>query len=288
MESLKIFTRELIATWKRSRPPRLSAALAYYSLFSLVPILFIVLFIADIFLEELFSTAEFYGQLAQVLGAETAALLQSAVTSLADSSTNGSVLAALIGLATMLYAATGLFAQLKNALNTIWEVPASNTNSAWQIVSDRLVAFVLVIGAGCLFAVAVFANLVISSIAELFPLHLSLSLINNGLIFIVCTLAIALLYKILPDVRIKWRDVWAGAALAALLILVGGRLLSIYLAHSNLASAYQAAGALAVLLVGIYYLTQIFLFGVVFTRVYATTFGSLSTRSAISPANANH
>jgi len=288
LESLKIFTRELIATWKRSRPPRLSAALAYYSLFSLVPILFIVLFIADIFLEELFSTAEFYGQLAQVLGAETAALLQSAVTSLADSSTNGSVLAALIGLATMLYAATGLFAQLKNALNTIWEVPASNTNSAWQIVSDRLVAFVLVIGAGCLFAVAVFANLVISSIAELFPLHLSLSLINNGLIFIVCTLAIALLYKILPDVRIKWRDVWAGAALAALLILVGGRLLSIYLAHSNLASAYQAAGALAVLLVGIYYLTQIFLFGVVFTRVYATTFGSLSTRSAISPANANH
>jgi len=288
LESLKIFTRELIATWKRSRPPRLSAALAYYSLFSLVPILFIVLFIADIFLEELFSTAEFYAQLAQVLGAETAALLQSAVTSLADSSTNGSVLAALIGLATMLYAATGLFAQLKNALNTIWEVPASNTNSAWQIVSDRLVAFVLVIGAGCLFAVAVFANLVISSIAELFPLHLSLSLINNGLIFIVCTLAIALLYKILPDVRIKWRDVWAGAALAALLILVGGRLLSIYLAHSNLASAYQAAGALAVLLVGIYYLTQIFLFGVVFTRVYATTFGSLSTRSAISPANANH
>ena len=143
-----------------------------------------------------------------------------------------------------------------------------------QLVKDRLLAFVLVLGAGLLIVIAAFANLVVTLLAAFFNFNGPVSLVNNGVMLVLLIISLTLLYKILPDVKITWGDVWPGATLTAILLLFGSRLMGFYIGISDLGSAFGAAGALAVLLVGIYYLTQIFLFGAVFTKVYAFRFGS--------------
>jgi len=274
VENIKNFLKELMLAWGKSRTPRLAAALAYYSLFSLAPMLFIVLTVAGIFLEDLNISERLYAQLEMVLGEATVDLLQSAVNSLSSRSTTSGTLTTIIGLGALIFAATGLFAQLKDALNTIWDVHTFNNNGPIQLVKDRLLAFVLVLGAGLLIVIAAFANLVVTLLAAFFNFNGPVSLVNNGVMLVLLIISLTLLYKILPDVKITWGDVWPGATLTAILLLFGSRLMGFYIGISDLGSAFGAAGALAVLLVGIYYLTQIFLFGAVFTKVYAFRFGS--------------
>jgi len=135
-------------------------------------------------------------------------------------------------------------------------------------------AFVLVLSTGLLFVVATFANLVISLIVSLLRISLPLSFANNALLLLLTVAALAVLYKILPDAKVAWRDVWIGALITGSIFFLAVQLLSIYFSSSNLASAFGAASALAVLLVSVYYMGQIFLVGAVFTKVYAYRFGS--------------
>jgi len=274
VENIKNFLKELMLAWGKSRTPRLAAALAYYSLFSLAPMLFIALTVASIFLEDLNISEQLYTQLESILGEATVDLLQNVVDSLSSRSATTGTITSIIGLAALIFAATGLFAQLKDALNTIWDVHTLNKGGAIQLVKDRLLAFVLVLGAGILIVIAAFANLVVTLLAAFFHFNGPLSLVNNGVMLVLIIMSLTLLYKILPDVKISWGDVWPGASLTAILLLFGSRLMGFYIGISDLGSAFGAAGALAVLLVGIYYLTQIFLFGAVFTKVYAFRFGS--------------
>jgi len=177
-------------------------------------------------------------------------------------------------LVALFYAATGIFAQLRDAINTIWEGSAILRNAPKQIILDRLLAFVLVLSTGLLFVVATFANLVISLIVSLLRISLPLSFANNALLLLLTVAALAVLYKILPDAKVAWRDVWIGALITGSIFFLAVQLLSIYFSSSNLASAFGAASALAVLLVSVYYMGQIFLVGAVFTKVYAYRFGS--------------
>ena len=275
MNALKPFFRELSAVWIRSRTPHLAAALAYYSLFSLAPMLFIASWVASLFLSDLSHTSQLYSRLEAVLGAETAGLLRNAVSSISESSSGNATLVTIIGIGVLLYAATGVFASLRDSINTVWEIPLPTTNALWQILKGRLLAFALVLCAGFVFVAAAIANLLIRLIASLFPFELSLNLINNLVVFILAVLSIATLYKILPDTHVKWRDVWIGAVVSSALIMIGSQLLGLYLSYSNLGSAFGAAGALVVLLVGVYIMTQMFLFGAVITRVYTQFFGSM-------------
>jgi membrane protein len=274
VEKINNFLKEVMRVWGKSRTPRLAAALAYYSLFSLAPMLYIALTVAGMFLEDFNATDRLYTQLEIVLGGETVNLLKSVVNSLASANSTTGTLTSLIGLAALIFAATGLFAQLKDALNTIWEVHTTRNNSALQLVKDRLLAFVMVLGAGILIVIAAFANLVVTLLASFLHFNGPISWVNNGVMLILVMISLTLLYKILPDSKIHWGDVWLGASITSILLLIGSRLMGFYIGLSNLGSAFGAAGALAVLLVGVYYLTQIFLLGAVFTKVYARTFGS--------------
>lgn len=274
MSSVKPFVADLLDAWNKSRTPRLAAALSYYSLFSLAPMLFIAVTVGSLLFENLDIGQRLFEQMAQVLGEETVIFLQEAINSLVDKSTGGGWVSTLIGLGAILYASTGLFASLKDAINTIWEIPISERNAPKQIVLDRLLAFVLVLGAGLLFVISAFTNLIINLIASIVRFELPLTISNNFLLLILAMLSLSLLYKILPDVKISWGDVWLGAAITSMLLFLAGRILGIYFSISNVASAFGAASALAVILVSVYYMTQIFLFGAVFTKVYASRFGS--------------
>jgi membrane protein len=283
LDSTKAFIAELLDAWNKSRTPRLAAALSYYSLFSLVPTLFIALTVGSLFFENLNIDQRLFNQLSQVWGAETVKFVQDAMTSLANRSTSESLLGTLIGLGAILYASTGLFANLKDAINTIWEIPFSERNAPKQIVLDRLLAFLLVLGAGLLFIMSAFANLIINLVGSFIQFDLPLTIANNLLLIILAMLSFTLLYKILPDVRISWGDVWIGAAITAMLLFIAGRILGIYFSISNLATAFGAASALAVILVSVYYMAQIFLFGAVFTKVYAQRYGSKRSAEENSP-----
>ncbi len=274
MNTAKVFIKDLLDAWNISRSPRLAAALAYYSLFSLVPMLFIALGVAGLFFENINVSQQIFDQLEAVFGTQTVEFLRSVMENLAIRSNGSGALSSLIGLVALLYAATGIFAQLRDAINTIWEGPATLRNAPKQIVLDRLLAFVLVLSTGLLFVVATFANLVISLIASFFRISLPLSLANNALLLLLTVAALAVLYKILPDTKVAWRDVWIGALITGSIIFLAVQLLSIYFSSSDLASAFGAASALAVLLVSVYYMGQIFLIGAVFTKVYAYRFGS--------------
>lgn len=279
MKSIRSFIEKLFAAWNKSRTPRLAAALAYYSLFSLVPMLFIALTIGSIFFENLNITQRLFEQLASILGEETVEFIENAMINLLNRSTTDNLLTSLIGLGAILYASTGLFANLKDAINTIWEIPLSERSAPKQIVLDRLLAFLMVLGAGLLFVVAAFTNVVVGVIASYIRYDFPLILVNNLLLLFLATLTFSLMYKILPELNVAWGDVWLGAAITSMLLFIAGRILGIYFSISNLTSAFGAASALAVILVSVYYMAQIFLFGAVFTRVYARQYGSMRVSS---------
>jgi membrane protein len=173
-----------------------------------------------------------------------------------------------------MYAATGLFSQLQYTLNTIWDVPPASYAGTVALIKNRLLAFAMVLGLALLFVAASLASVIISILGSWFQWAGYVPIANHAAFVVVLGVSFALIYKVVPDTEIAWRDVWLGAVITALLFAVGRWAIGFYLQHSGVASAFQAAGALAVLLIAIYYLVQIFLFGAVFTTAYASHFGS--------------
>jgi membrane protein len=194
--------------------------------------------------------------------------------------TGGHSLATLIGFAIFLFGATGLFVQLQDALNTIWKVAPKPGRPVWSMVRDRLLSFALVLGTAFLLLVLLLVSMALEALnrfmgPEALPGGTSLWQVAYGLIsFGFSTLLFAMIYRVLPDVRIALRDVWVGALVTALLFTAGRYLLSLYLSQSGTTSAFGAAASLVVILLWIYYSAQIFLYGAEFTRVYANRFGS--------------
>jgi membrane protein len=188
--------------------------------------------------------------------------------------TGGSLLATVIGFVALLFAASGLFAQLQYSLNTIWGVPPPAQRGLIAIIRNRLFAFVGVLGLGLLLVIATVIGIILSAFSTVLGIDSSLQIVDSATVVAFAAVAFALIYKVLPDVDIGWRDVWLGALITALLFAVARWLLSLYLSIADIGSAFGAAGALAVILVAIYYLALIFLFGAVFTKVYALTFGT--------------
>jgi membrane protein len=272
--ALKGFAKGLFAAWGAARTSQTAAALAYYGLFSIAPMLFVALTVAGIFIDRRVIAERLLAQLAQNLGPETAQFVQDIIVDASQNLSGGSPLTSLIGLGALLYASTGLFAQLQVALNTIWEVPLASYSGIFALIKNRLLSFIMVLGLGVLFVLAAFATFAVSVFAQWFDWAGYVTNANYIAFMVLLGLSLALLYRVLPEADIAWRDVWLGAAVTAFAFVVGSWLVGLYLSNSGTASAFQAAGALAVLLLAIYYLAQIFLFGAVFTKVYASHFGS--------------
>jgi membrane protein len=278
-ERLISFLKDLQSAWGVDRPTRLSAALAYYGMFSLAPVIFIAFTVADLLIDELAAENQLFDQLETTLGAETAEFVYDMVINVSQRTTTGALLTSLIGFVALLWAASGLFTSLRDALNAIWSAPPNPKGGIRATIENRLLAFGLVIGVGLLLTVAALANLMVSILNSTFAFDIQTPLANFGPMLGMIVFSLALLYKVLPNVRVGWRDVWLGAVLATLLIGIAGWGLGIYLSHSNIGSAFEAAGTLAVLLVAMNYIAQIFLFGAIFTKVYARHFGSRSKQA---------
>jgi membrane protein len=268
------FLKELFLTWGTARSPQAAAALAYYGMFSFAPIIFIAVVVAGIFLDTFMAAQEVLVRLEDTLGPEVTQFILDVVLRVSEGASGGTTLTTLIGFIALLFAASGLFAQLQYALNNIWGVPPPAQRGILAIVISRLLAFVMVIGLGLLLVLMTASSIILSTLSTYLNLDNPLPGVEFALFLGLAVAVFALIYKVLPDADIAWRDVWLGALVTALLFALARSLLGIFLARVNIASAFDAAGALAVILVVIYYLALMFLFGAVFTKVYASMFGS--------------
>jgi membrane protein len=248
--------------------------LAYYAIFSFVPVIYITLTVAGIFVDELQSAGQLYTRVGEALGPEAAQLLEDAVNSLAERTTDGTTLTNVIGFVALLFTASLLFFQLQHALNTIWKVPPPQRGETRSYILNRLLAFVMVIGLGLLLVVASFVNVVMAGLSSRIDLGSTLPVASVLSVIVVLACMLALMYKVLPNAQVAWRDVLVGSLLAAVLLTLGGYLLGLYFGASQFSSALDAAGGVAVFLMTFYFVGQIIVFGAVFTRVYASVYGS--------------
>jgi membrane protein len=268
--------RETFAEWQRDKVSRLAAALAYYTTFSLAPVLVIVIAVASFLFEQRTVQTQVINQLQGLLGQNGADLVEEMLTS--AQTQEGGLGASLISVVLLIVGASGLFIQLQDALNTVWNVAPKPDAGIWVLVRDRLLSFGMVLVIGFLLLVSLLLSAGLSAVSTLFgeaiaSWALGWQLLNTAVSFGVITLLFGLIYKILPDAKIAWKDVWIGAAITALLFTLGKTAIGIYLGNSGVTSAYGAAGSFVVLLLWIYYSAQILLFGAEFTQVYAKRFG---------------
>jgi membrane protein len=269
--------------WQEDGALDLGAALAYYTIFSLAPLLLIVIAVAGLVWGREAVQGQLMGQMQGIVGAQGAEAIQ---TMVANAGKQGSgVLATILGLATILFGATGVFVQLQSALDRIWNVQPKPGAGIWSFIRTRMISFGMVLGIGFLLLVSLVVTAAVAAVGKwatgLLPGGETLvNILTFVVSFALITLLFAMIYKVLPDVEIAWRDVWIGAAVTALLFTIGKFLIGLYLAHSTVASTYGAAGSLVVLLLWIYYSSQILFLGAEFTQVYATRYGSQIKPSA--------
>jgi len=281
MKNVKNFislVKETFQDWSEDKAPRLAAALAYYTVFSLAPLLILVIAITSFIVgNNVDIRTRLLDQVQGLVGPQAA----EAVNTMIDNNTQpgSGIIATILGIGTLLLGATGLFGQLKDALNTIWEVQPAKSGGVMSIIKDRFLSFTMVLGISFLLLVSLVISAAISAINGIlnnllggagFIIQIVNFLISTGVV----TLIFAMIFKILPDVDIQWKDVWVGALVTALLFNIGKTLIGLYLGNSATASAYGAAGSLVVLLLWVYYSAQILFLGAEFTQVYARRFGS--------------
>jgi membrane protein len=278
---LKQYIKEVSKIWTSERPNQLAAALAYYSMFSFAPIIFVAVSIVGLFIDEIDPASQFFQRLEDTFGAEISSLVQESVMALSNSPSSSSALVSLISFLVLLYAASGLFFQLQYTLNTIWRVPPPQKGQTTSSIRKRFFSFLIVIGFGLLGVLATFVNLFLtwfgSTLESLLGIDSSQILAAKVAAPLLIAFIIALFYKILPEAKVAWRDVWLGSAITTALIVVAVILVGLFLQYSSLSSALQASGAFTVLLTGFYYVAQIFLLGAVCCRVYAGLYGSRRT-----------
>jgi membrane protein len=264
--------------WNEDKAPRLAAALAYYALFAIAPLLVIVIAIAGLFFGAEAVRGQIVGQIQGLVGEQGGKAIQDMVANAANRPGAG-IVATVVGIVTLVFGALGLFGQLQDALNTIWEVQPKPGRSWLEVIKDRLAPFTMVLGVAFLLLVSLVVSAALAGVGKFLGTVLpGLTIVGEILNFVisfgVITLLFAMIYKFLPDAKIAWNDVWIGAAATALLFTIGKLLLGLYLGRSSTTSAYGAAGSLVIVLLWVYYSAQILFLGAEFTQVYAKKYGS--------------
>lgn len=263
--------------WVKDAAPRLGAAVAYYTIFAVSPLLVLAVFIASMLLSRESVSRELFSQLREHLGDQGARAIQNVLAASAPKPQG--VIASVVAVGTLLLTSTGLFIELQSALNYIFGVEAKPGQGIKGYFLNRLLSFSMVLVIGVLLLLSVVISAAISAMSKYVGnsipyLDLIYSLLNIVVSFGVVTLLFAMLFKLLPDVRIAWRDVLVGAALTAFLFTLGKYLLGLYLGKNASVSAYGATGSLIAILMWVYYSAQIMFFGAEVTQVYANRYGA--------------
>ena len=269
--------KEAGSAWLEDNAPRLGAALAFYMIFSLAPVLIVAIAVAGLAFGKSAAEGEVLRQMQALVG-ETGAKAVQAIIQSANRPALG-VIAATVGILTVLVGASGAFVELQDALNQIWRIPQRRESIWVGAIRKRFWSFGLVLCTGFLLMLSLVASAALGAAGKLMeqllrkPVFLVESM-DFLLSFGAITLLLAMIFKFVPDTEVAWSDVWIGAALASLLFTIGKALVGFYLVRSTVASAYGAAGSLVILLVWIYYSAQILLLGAEVTHVYASKHGS--------------
>src|SRR5450759_4111757 len=274
-----------VKAWVDDYAPSMGAALSYYTLFSLAPLLIIVIAVAGMVFGQEAAQGEIVAQLRGIMGEEGAVAVEGMLKAAREPAKG--VVATIVGIALLLLGATAIFGELQSALDRIWRVPPPDKESGiWHLLRTRLLSFGLVLGLGFMLTVSLVVSAALAALGKWWGgwfqgWDVLLEILNLAVSYGIFTLLFAMIYKIMPRANIPWRDVWTGAAVTAFLFTIGKVLIGLYLGKSSLASGFGAAGSLVVLIAWVYYSAQIFLFGAEYTWVYANGNGSRVQLSAL-------
>jgi membrane protein len=267
--------KDTFKDWSDDKATRLGAALSYYTLFSLGPFLVVVIAIASIFYAN--ARDQIVGTIGGIVGGDAERTIVQTMDNANKSGAN--IVATIIGLVTLLLGAGGVFGQLKDALNTIWEVEPKPGAGIMATIKERFLSFTMVLGTGFLLMVSLVVSAGVAALGNLLKKILpGGDIVANGVNFlmtiIIVTVMFALLFKYLPDVKIAWKDVWLGAVFTAVLFILGQIALTVYLGSGAVGKSFGAVSSVIIVLVWVYYSAQIFFFGAEFTQVYTNKYGS--------------
>lgn len=269
--------KDAFREFNEDKAPRLGAALAYYTIFSIGPLFLIAVAMAGIFLGQEAARGQISGELGKIFGAQMAKSLEQMIEAAAKP--RSGTLATIVGIITLFLGAAGVFGQLKDALNTIWNVEPKPAGGIRGFVMKRFLSMAMVLGIGFLLLVSLVFDAMVAAMGDYLHRFIGGEALLHAIGFIVSfaisVVLFAAIFRMLPDLKIAWRDVWFGAIFTALLFALGKWALGLYLGKAAVGSAYGAAGSLVILLVWVYWSAQILFFGAECTQVYARSFGSL-------------
>jgi membrane protein len=260
-----------IYSWLDDRAPTMGAAIAFYTMFSLAPMLVIVVAVAGFVFGREAAEGALFGELARLVGPESAGAVQAMLRS--ASSTRSGIIATMVGIGTLIATATAVFSELQAALNLIWKVRATGGLGVVRFLKSRFLSLCVILVIGCLLLVSLLVGTALTVFGgyldrTLPNFSIILYLVHHLLSFGFTTVFFGVIFKILPDYPVEWRDVWLSAAITSLLFSIGKHLISLYIGSSNMASSYGAASALIIVFVWVYYSAQIFLLGAEFAKAY--------------------
>lgn len=276
--------RTAAVNWVRDHAQSMGAALAFYTMFSIAPLLLIVIAIAGMVFGEQAAHGEIFDQLEDLLGAQGALAVQGLLEDARKPADN--VPATVFGIAVLFVGATTVFAELQDALDRIWRAPQRPASAGlWGFVRGRLLSFGMILGIGFLLIVSLSFSTALAALSRHWDPHVAdwakfASSVDLGLSIVFVTVVFAMIYKFMPRVRIDWKDVWVGAAVTAALFIAGKLVIGLYIGRSGISSGFGAAASLIVVLLWVYYSAQIFLFGAEFTWAYSHRFGSRKSQPA--------
>ncbi|MGE5400583.1 MAG: YihY/virulence factor BrkB family protein [Ignavibacteriales bacterium] len=279
--SIKIIwevTSQTFSKWSDDKSPKLAASLSFYTIFSLAPLLLIMIAIAGLIFGTDAAQGRIVDEMQSMVGKESAVLIQNAIKKSSDTQTG--IIATVIGFVSLILGATGVFLELQDSLNIIWKVSGKPPRGAiLTYLRSRAISFSLVISFGLLLLITLLVSTAISALSDFAERYISipgyvLSYTDFILSLIVMIVIFSMIYKILPDVKLSWKDVRIGAIVTSVLFIIGKYLITLYLGRSSVSSTFGAAGSLALFIIWIYYTAQIIFLGAEFTYVYAVRFGS--------------
>lgn len=282
---IKSLLMQIFDQWSNHNAPRLGASLAFYSLLSLAPLLLVVVSIVGMVFGHSAAQQQTIAQIESLIGPAAGKTVGAFLQG--SRNTSHGVIATALGLLTLLFSASGVVVELRDALNTIWDVPtksASGFGYVTEYIKQRLFSFAIVVAIGFLLvvslAVTTWIEALVALSSSILPGEATLLTVANSVVsFLVITFLFSAIYKVMPDVRIEWRDVLLGGAVTSLLFTIGKFVLGLYLGRASYASMYGAAASIVVLIAWVYYSGQIFFFGAEFTHVFATRYGSAPVKS---------
>lgn len=272
---------ETAAEWSKDKVPRLAAALAFYSSFAMAPLFLIAIAVAGLFFGEEAATRQIRVEVSQLIGPTAGAAVLSMLESAGRDEATG-IMATVIGLATLLFAASGVFGELQDSLNTIWDIPPRPDQGWLAVIQQRFFSFVMVLGLGFLMLVSLLLSASLTAAGTLIAgewadrsqtwewIHFLVS-------FLLAIQLFGLIFKVLPDTSVQWSEVWVGAVVTAVLFTIGKSALGWYLGRPTTTSPYGAAGSFVALMLWNYYSAQVLFLGAEFTQVYANARRSEAT-----------